>query len=459
MHTSQKLANLQQSLIQKYSQEATSLSFFNQLTDSNLLDVVEGLLPKHRERRFPPTETLSMFLAQAMQADRSCQNIINEATLNRALCGLSPGSSNTGSYCKARRRLPLSMVSTLARHTGMHMASNAPASWNGRPVRLIDGTTVELPDTEENRQAYQQTRNGRGCPLSRIVGIICLASGAILNAAIGPFTGKGSGEQSLLRGMLDTFKEGDLVLGDAYYGTYFLLAELIARDLDAVFEQYGARKRTINFRKGKQLGKKDHLRVYEKPKAKPSWMSQEDYDLAPETLTIRELEVGHKIIVTTLLSPKAAPKKALENLYKQRWHVELDLRNIKTTLGMETLSCKTPDMIEKEIWIYLLAHNLLRMAMVEAASVSALLPRQLSFKHCLQLWRAWRQSIQPSDHQSLQILLLLMAQNQVGQRPGRVEPRAVKRWRKSFPLLTKPRQEMREIIKKSGHPTKAKMVA
>jgi len=394
-----------------------------------------------------------------MNADRSCQNIVNEVALSRAIYGLSPCSSNTGSYCKARRRLPLSMVSELVRYTGKQITNTVPTPWNwkGRPVRLVDGTTVELPDTEANRQTYPQTERGSGCTLSRIVGIICLASGGLLNAAIGPVRGKGSGEQTLLSTLLDTFTAGDIVLGDAYFGTYFLLVELMARNVDAVFEQHGARKRTLDFRKGQQLGKKDHLIVYKKPKVKPDWISQEKYDAAPETVTVRELNVGHKILVTTLLSPKAASKRELKDLYKSRWHVELDLRNIKTTLGMETLSCKTPDMIEKEIWIYLLAHNLIRITMAEAASLSDILPRQLSFKHSLQLWRVWRQqSNRLGDPQSLNVLLLLMIENTVGHRPGRVEPRAVKRWRNSYPLLTKPRGALRAAIKKYGHPKKLK---
>ena len=458
MNSNHKLTTLQQSQIQKYSQSSTPHTLFNQLTSPELLSTVEDLLPEHRERRFPPTETLSMFLAQVMNADSSCQNIVNETALTRAIYGLPSCSSNTGSYCKARQRLPLSMVSELVRITGLQMADQAPMHWNwqGRPVRLIDGTTVELPDTDENRHAYPQTREGSGCPLSRIVGIICLASGGVLNAAIGPFAGKGSGEQALLRTLLNTFKAGDVVLGDAYFGTYFLLAELIARNVDAVFEQYGARKRTLDFSQGQQLGERDHLIRYEKPK-KPAWISQESYDAAPDTITVRELEVGHKVLVTTLLSPKAASKQALKELYQQRWHVELDLRNIKSTLGMGVLTCKTPDMIEKEVWVYLLAHNLIRVMMAEAATLSDILPRQLSFKHSLQLWRTWRQqSNGRDDGESLRVLLQLTIENTVGHRPGRVEPRAIKRWRKSFPLLTEPRLELRKTIKRHGHPRKKK---
>jgi hypothetical protein len=186
------------------------------------------------------------------------------------------------------------------------------------------------------------------------------------------------------------------------------------------------------------------------------WCFQTQYYAAPDTLIIRELKTGHKILVTTMLSPKEATKEELKKLYHQRWHIELDLRNIKTTLGMATLSCKTPDMIEKEIWVYLLAHNLIRIAMAQAASLSDILPRQLSFKHSLQLWRIWRQQVTDfDDNDSLEILLLLIVENTLGHRPGRVEPRAIKRWVKSFPILTKPRSELRAEIKLHGHPKKA----
>ncbi len=191
------------------------------------------------------------------------------------------------------------------------------------------------------------------------MGVICLSSGVLLDAAIGQCKGKEASEQDLLRGMRDTFKAGDLVLGDAFFGSYFLLASLLEKGVDAVFEQMGGRKRTIDFRKGKRLGAKEHLVERLKPKRKPNWMTQAQYDLSPDSLIIRELKTGGKVIITTLLPAKKTSKKQLKALYKDRWHVELDLRNIKTTLGMDTLSCKTPQMIEKEIWIYILAYNLI----------------------------------------------------------------------------------------------------
>ncbi len=210
----------------------------------------------------------------------------------------------------------------------------------------------------------------------------------------------------------------------------------------------------MDFRRGESLGKKDHLIVYTKPK-KPDWLAQDLYDMTPDSLTVRELAVEHKILVTTIRSPKVASKTELKQLYQQRWHIELDLRNIKTTLGMTVLTCKSPDMIEKEIWVYLLAYNLIRLVMAQAALLSAVLPRQLSFKHTLQLWRTWRGQASVSDD-SIMLLLLLIAEKRVANRPGRVEPRAVKRWRKSYPLLTEPRQSLRDSIKKHGHPRKEK---
>jgi hypothetical protein len=290
-----------------------------------------------------------------------------------------------------------------------------------------------------------------------LVGIICLASGAVLDAAMGACQGKGSDEQSLLRSMLDTLESGDILLGDAYYATYFLLCALQQRGVDGVFEQQGSRRRSTDFRRGQRLGQRDHVIELCKPKIKPAWMSQADYDQAPERLTARELYTGGKILMTTLICPKHTPKAALKRLYRDRWHVELDLRNIKTTLGMEMLSCRTPAMVEKEIWVYLLAYNLIRLLMAQAALLADRLPRQLSFKHTLQLWIAWRDSGAGSyDDDKLAGLFILITQQQVGKRPGRIEPRVLKRRPKPFPRLTKPRSIAREDVRKNGHPKKLK---
>jgi hypothetical protein len=352
------------------------------------------------------------------------------------------------------------MVSTLARASGALISAKSHCSWlwMGRPVRLVDGTTVSMPDTAANQAAYPQSRGqkpGLGFPICRLVGIVCLSSGAVLNAALGRFRGKGGDEQTLLRALLDTLDTGDVLLGDAYYATYFLLCELQRRGIDGVFEQYGARRRSTDFRRGKRLGECDHLIGLEKP-SRPAWMSQEQYEQAPDRLVVRELKAGNKILVTTLRCARKTPKAALKALFKSRWHVELDLRNLKSTMGLEMLSCRTPAMAVKELWVYLLAHNLIRLIMVQSAAMADCLPRELSFKHSLQLWLAWRQFAGGLEEEDLVDLLRLIAQQRVGNRAGRAEPRALKRRPKPYPLLTRTRQSARAEIRKSGHPKRAK---
>lgn len=462
MRSNSKLTRIKQQRIRKQINKVDSHSFFNLLTSEELLDQIDELLPEHRERIYPPTETLSLFLTQVLNEDSSCQNVVNKAALDRLRVGLSAASLSTGGYCKARQRLPLELVSELTRKTGELVGNNLPDlwKWKGKRVKLIDGTTVNMPDTPDNQRFFPQQgaqKEGLGFPICRIVGVLCLSTGVVLDAAIGRFNGKGSSEQTLLRNLLEGFGQEDLIIGDAFYATYFLLAHLIQNNIDAVFERYGSRKRVADFRKGKKLGSKDHLITLTKPKAKPSWMAQSEYDAAPESLVIRELKVSHKVLITTMLSTKDADKVELKALYKQRWHVELDFRNIKTTLGMEHLSCKTAEMNQKEIWVYLLAHNLIRILMAQAAILSDLMPRQLSFKHSLQIWLAWSQHHNYGEFEEQQTeLFLLIAGKRVGNRPGRVEPRAVKQRPKPFSLLMIPREQAREKIRKNGHPKKLK---
>lgn len=462
MHPTRSTKSHQLRCVHHHAINSDSYDFFNVLTSAELLEQVEILLPDHRERLFPPTETLSMFLAQALSTDRSCQRAVNDAAIKRLAGGMTGCSTHTGAYCRARQRLPVEMVSALVRQSGQLMAGTALDTWHwqGRPVRLVDGTTVSMPDTPANQAAYPQSRTqkpGLGNPLCRMAGIVCLGSGVLLDAAVGRYQGKGSDEQSLLRSMLDVLESGDILLGDAYYATYFLLCDLQHRGVDGVFEQYGARKRSTDFRRGKRLGQRDHLIELSKPKRKPDWMAQADYDQAPETLKVRELHTGGKILVTTLLCAKKSPKTALKLLYQSRWHVELDLRNIKATLGLGVLSCKTPAMAEKEIWVYMLAYNLIRLIMAQAAIHTNRLPRELSFKHSLQLWLAWgRQGAAFSHDADVSILLVLIAQQRVGKRPGRIEPRALKRRPKPYPLLNQPRQLAKEQVMENGQPKKLK---
>ncbi|HDO33693.1 MAG TPA: IS4 family transposase, partial [Chromatiales bacterium] len=275
---------------------------------------------------------------------------------------------------------------------------------------------------------------------------------AVLDAGIGPYQGKGTGEHGLFRGLKACFVAGDVMLADSYYCSYFLIADLLRRGVDVLFEQHGAR--STDFRRGERLGVRDHLVQWPKS-ARPAWMSAEEYRGYPDEIKVREVKVGKKVLVSTFLSPRKMPKAELGKLYWQRWNVELDLRNIKTTLGMDTLRCKTPQMCEKEFWAYLLAYNLIRLLMAGAALQADVLPRQLSFKHTLQIWVAWsRRQFLSGSGEDTAALFVLIAQIRVADRPGRIEPRAVKRRPKPFPRLDRPRQQARMEIEKYGHAKK-----
>ena len=246
-----------------------------------------------------------------------------------------------------------------------------------------------MPDTDQNQERYPQPNTqveGVGFPAAQVLGVICLSTGAVLQAAMGPRSGQGNSELGLLRSLESAFSAGDVVLADSLYCSYFSVAALIAAGVDIVFEQHGGR--ITDFRRGLSLGKLDHLVRWKKNKNRPAWMTRQHYASLPDYITIREVKVGTRILVTTLNQRKVC-KRELDKLYQRRWNVELDLRNIKTTLGMDVLSCHTPQMNEKEMWVYLLAYNLIRLLMAQAALDAGVHPREISFKHTVQMWTGW----------------------------------------------------------------------
>ncbi len=443
--------------VQRVARQIDSMSFFNLVTGPDLLGELEALLPEYRERKYPPTVTLAMFLGQVLSADGSCQNAVNEAMVSRLLSGVEPGSANTGSYSDARRRLPRELVQELARSVARQMGTRTPAQWRWRErhIKLVDGTTILMPDTPGNQGHYPQhgsQKAGAGFPIARLVGVISLAHGALLDVAMGRYQGKGTGEHALFRELLKCFAKGDIMLADSYYASYFLIAALMGMGVDFVFEQHGARH--TDFRTGEKLGRRDHLVQWVRP-ARPQWMSLEEYDSFPAALTVRETKVGKKVLVTSFLNPREVCKREVGALFVQRWNVELDLRNVKDTLGMAMLSCKTPEMCTKELWVYVLAYNLIRLLMAQAAVQADVLPRQLSFKHTVQVWLAWSHKQFLSDAaEDLRALFRLIAYVRVGRRPGRIEPRAVKQRPKPFPRLQTTRRRAHRNIMLYGHPRK-----
>jgi hypothetical protein len=303
--------------VQSHAKATNAMDFFNVLTSPQMLATTQAHLPTHRERLYPPPVTLSMFMRQTLEDDASCQKAVNGWAAQRAADGLRPMSVRTGGYCRARQRLPLAMVQELARETArqLHELAMPAWRWRGRPVKLVDGTGISMPDTVASQTRFPQPSSqaaGVGFPLAYLGVVICLATGAVLQAAMGAHSGKGSGELALFGGLRTAFEPGDVMLADALYCNYFLVASMMAREVDVVMAQHGSRK--TDFRRGKSLGKCDHIVQWIKP-ARPSWMTREEYQAFPGELTLRESRKSQRILVTTMLNPRKLTQDDLSQLY------------------------------------------------------------------------------------------------------------------------------------------------
>jgi hypothetical protein len=407
-----------------------------------------------RERLYTPLLTLWMFLYQVLSPDPSCRAAVARLLAFLGAQGDASASADTGPYCKARERVPEAVVADLAQQSGQRLQARFPSTQllHGRPILIADGTTVSMPDTPENQEAYPQPASqkaGLGFPLLRVVGLLSLSCGAVLAVALGPYSGKKTGETALLRQLYGTLQAGAVLLADALFANYWSIIELWGRNVDVVFRHDG--KRRVDWGQGRRLGKKDHLVLWSKP-ARPRWMSPRAYRRIPDTLGLREVcipvtQPGFRtrqvVLVTTLADAQLYPKEELAAAYRCRWHVELDLRAIKQVMGMDILRCKTPAMVRKELWMHLLAYNLVRTLMAEAATAAGVRPRELSFKGTLQTLNAfaavWTLARRPGPT-LYPALLKAVATHRVGDRPNRIEPRAVKRKPKTQTFLTEPRQ-------------------
>jgi hypothetical protein len=409
---------------------------------------------RFRDRIYGPLNTLVLFIEQVLSADHSCLDAVARGVSARVAMGQDPCSLNSGPYCKARARLPLGLIKRLGCEVAARLSAQQPRAWRwrGREVKLIDGTTVSMPDTPANQASFPQIheqRPGLGFPLARVVAIVSLSTGAVLEWASGPCEGKRSGEPALLRRLVEKLQRGDVVIADRCYAGYFMVAALMQQGVDIVMRQH-ARRRT-DFRRGTHLGTRDHLVSWVRP-PRPAWLDEASYRAIPETLSLRETRVGGWTLVSSLTDAKQVSKQELLTLYHSRWQVELDLRAIKDVMQMDVLRCKSPPMVEKEIAAHLLAYNLVRSVMAKAACLAHLLPRQLSFKGALQLLRAFEQNLRHCPCGRLIVrhahLLAGIAQMKLPYRPWRVEPRAVKRRPKPYLRLNEPRDIARARILK-----------
>lgn len=340
-----------------------------------------------RDRIYPPQTTIFTFVKQVLNPDKSSKNAVAGVVLEKLIEDNKVVSSNTGPYSKARQRLPEETVHELVKEVGSAASEKALMSWKpyGRELKAFDGTTILMPDTEENQAAYPQHSNqkkGAGFPILRFMAIMSLTTGTVIDYSMDAYKGKGTGEQSLLRRIFGGIKKEDIVLGDSYFPSFFLMAELQKIGADGIFR--GQSQRLYDFRTGEQLGKKDHVVQWKKP-AKPDWMEESEYEIYSDEISVREFKVAGKVYVTTFLNNKKYHKGELSEIYEMRWGIEVNLRSIKTIMQMEMLSCKTPEMIRKEIGIHLLAYNIIRIMMAEACSRHGKLPWEISFKGTVQL--------------------------------------------------------------------------
>ena len=417
-----------------------------------------------QEAVYTPAITLWAFLSQVLFKDeqRSCVAAVARVIVLLVALERGPCSSNTGAYCRARGKLSETVIRRLAVDLadGCERQLDPARLWHGRHVYLVDGTTVSMPDTPENQEAYPQPTHqpqGLGFPLARVVVLLSLATGMLTDLAMGPYAGKETGETALLRQLLKRFRPGDILLGDRYFCSYFMIALLQEMGLDFVTRVH--QLRTIDFRRGRRLGQGDHVVLWNRPQ-RPKWMDPQTYDRMPASIEVREVHVrisepGFRtesfVAVTTLMAATVYAKDDIAELYHSRWQAELDIRAIKITMGMDILRCKTPEMVRKEMWTCLLAYNLIRQALLQSAQKAGLPPRALSFTAAVQSIAASWLVIVLSDDALAALLIdaasVSLAEHVVGDRPGRLEPRAIKRRPKPHDLLTEPRAQARaEII-------------
>ena len=413
-------------------------------------DNINELNNNSRNSIYTPTKTLSMFISQAINQDGSCQNVVNKLALNmeKDIC------MSTSGYCKARSRLSLVSINNMTKDIGKkdEKRIDIKLKFRGRNVYLVDGTTITMADTKANQKEYPQPsfqKEGLGFPICRLVGIISLATGSIIDINVGTYGGKGTGERMLFLDMLHNFKKGDIIMADALYSTYSFISFAIEKGIDIVFVQNGSRAKKADFTTGEILDKNDHIITLKRPKDKPEWMSEEEAKNRPKELKIREIKTGDKILITTFLCKKTMSAKIIKKLYKERWHIEVDFRNIKITLGLTTLKCKSPEMVKKEMWTHFLAYNIIRSLMLDSALYNKMLPRKISFKNSLQLYLHYLENSTQIEYLKL---LKLIAKKEIGNRGGRIEPRAIKKRHNAYPLLMKTRDVARAEVLKNGHP-------
>jgi hypothetical protein len=415
-----------------------------------------------RERIFSLYRTVWCWIWQVLQGHTSCREVVRQVQALFALHEAGAVDEATGAYCQARGKLPQPLLATLFA-ASFASAENAARTLaqpllGGRTMRVADASGARLCDTPANRAAYPPSSNlpaRTGFPFLRIAALFSLASGALLAQATGSLH---TSELRLWLELLPALRPGDILLADRAYGLYVVAALLQRTGVDLLASVSAHRHRRIDFRKAKKrLGPRDALFVWKKSFQVSALLDAPNWSALPAELTVRLLRVEvkrrgfrtqHFLIVTTLLDPALYPASEIIAAHARRWRMEMTLDDLKTTLGMEALRCQKPSMVQKELLIFLTAHNLIRWLMAKAASHERKALEQISFKGSLDGFRQWSQAMAQRSGQRQRCtelwwrLLQTMAADALPFRPGRHEPRAVKK-RSKYPHLNKPRHLFR----------------
>jgi Transposase DDE domain len=459
---------VQADLLRRQFLQDGGLPFTDVLTEDILAEVLAAV-GRWLDRIFSPLVTLWVFLGQVLSPDHSCRAAVARLVAHRAARGQRPCSARNGAYCRARQRLPEAFFSAAACAVGRGLDARAERRWlwRGRRVYLFDGTTVTMPDTPANQAAYPQVYNqgpGLGFPIARIGALISLACGAVVNLGFCRYAGKGQGEVSLLRRLWSLLAPGDVILADRLTANWATIQMLQERGVVLVSRLNKAHRRA-DFRRGRRLGREDHVVRWDKPTSIRS-LDRAAYRALPDSITVREARVrvaqpGFRtrsvVVVTTLLDPRLTTTEDLAELYRARWHAELDLRSIKSAMQMRELRGKTPQMVRKEVWAHVLAYNLIRTVMAQAAAAHGLLPRSISFTGALQTLTAFQPLLElgaaggaAGRLRLYRDLLAAVVAHRVADRPDRYEPRVKKRRWNHYGWLTRPRDEMKRRMAKRG---------
>ena len=406
------------------------------------------------------------FLSQVLRdgKEASCQAAVARVVSYCQHRGLSTPTEDTGDYCRARAKLSAGALRDLSGEVSQELEQAAEASWlwKDRHAKLIDGFTFTMPDTPQNQAQYphpKTQRPGVGLPIARAVAILSLATAGVRDLALGPYQGKETGESALLRTLLSSLQADDIAVADRYYCSFLMIALLLGQGTQTCARKHQCRH--ADFRRGKRLGRYDHLILWTRP-PRPEWMAEEVYARIPETLTLREVRFQvvvpgrrtHTLdIITTLVDADEYTREDIAQLYGFRWNSELDIRGIKSSLNLGHVRCKSPEMVLREVWTTILGYNLIRTTAAGAAKLHDRQPRQISFTStCQYVLAGWMQLSlglipAPSWEAYLRLMLKQIAPCEVANRPGRLEPRVLKRRRHGYKLMQKPRHQLRRELR------------